>query len=77
MSLVLPLIILQFKEGAALHVLEISDVSLQAGCVVKLTCLILLPDIEGVASRLRPACLTTPNDSLGCPVLYVMVEQTL
>ena len=71
------LITLQFKKGTALHVLEISDVSLLAGCVVKLTHLTLLPEIEGVASRLRPARLTTPNDSLGCQVLDVMVEQTL
>ena len=79
-KLVMPLhtwiLILEFNGGAAIYVLEISDVRLQAGCVVKLTYLALLPEIEGVASRLRPARLTTPNDSLGRQVLDVMVEQT-
>ena len=59
---------------------EISDVSLQAGGVVELTDLhviSLLPEIEGVALRLRPARLTTPDDSSGRQVLDVVVEQTL
>ena len=37
----------------------------------------LLPDVEGVALRLRPARLTTPRDSRNRQVLDVMMKQTL
>ena len=70
---------LQVEEVTVLHVLEVRDIGFQTRGVIKLTdprlCSLSL-EIEGTASWLRPAGLTTPNDSRGRQVLDIVVEQT-
>ena len=58
---------------------KVSGISFQTRSAVKLTdprfCSLSL-EIKGAASWLRPAGLTTPNDSRGRQVLDIVVEQT-
>ena len=69
---------LQAEEVTVLHLLQVRDVGLEGSRAVELTDVFgLKPEIEGVASWLRPTGLTTTKDPNYRQVFDLVVQQAL